>query len=96
MAVEKAAIGEAFNLATGSETRVIDMAEAILDRTGNDAGVEYVGRRDWDGKTRIVGDISKAQQLLGYEPETSFEVGLDTVQDWFETNSDRIEECAEF
>ena len=96
MAVEEEAVGEAFNLATGSETRVIDVAEGILDRTGGDAGVEYVGRREWDGKTRIVGDIEKARRVLSYEPQVSFEEGLDTVADWFETNRERIGACAEF
>ena len=96
MATREAAIGESFNLATGTDTQVIDMAEAIVERTGNEAGLEYHERRTWDNKTRIVGDISKARELLDYEPSVSFEEGLDHVADWFETNRETIHRCAEF
>jgi nucleoside-diphosphate-sugar epimerase len=96
MGVKDAAIGESFNLATGNDTQVIDMAESILDRVDNSVGVEYVDRRDWDNKTRIVGSIEKAQRLLGYEPSVPFEEGIDRVHEWFETNYEQIDSCAEF
>ncbi len=96
MAVVEEAVGEPFNLATGGDTQVIEMAEAISDRVETDAGVEYVGRRKWDNKARIVGSIEKSRRVLGYEPETGFEEGLDEVHDWFEDNWDRIRNCAEF
>jgi nucleoside-diphosphate-sugar epimerase len=96
MAVVDDAIGEAFNLATGSDNEVIEMAEKISERVDNAPGVEYVGRREWDNKARIVGSIEKTQRVLGYEPETSFDEGLDRVHDWFENNWEQIDECAEF
>jgi len=96
MAVVDDAVGEAFNLATSNETEVIEMAEMINERVGNQGNIEYVGRRDWDNKKRIVGSIDKSQTVLGYEPTVDFADGLDRVHDWFETNWDRIDECAEF
>lgn len=96
MAIVDEAVGEPFNLATGRDTQVIEMAEKISERVDNAAGVEYIGRRDWDNKTQIVGSIEKSQRVLGYEPETGFDEGLDRVHDWFETNWDRINEYAEF
>lgn len=96
MAVIDDAVGESFNLATGQDTTVSEMAEAIAARTDNEVGVEYVGRREWDTKERIVGSIDRSSQVLGYEPETSFEEGLDEVQGWFEENWETIDRCAEF
>jgi nucleoside-diphosphate-sugar epimerase len=96
MAVMNDAVGESFNLATGQDTTVSQMAEAIAERTGSDAGVEYVGRREWDTKERIVGSIEKSRRILGYKPETSFVDGLDEVQRWFEENWETIDRCAEF
>jgi UDP-glucose 4-epimerase len=96
MAVVDEAIGEPFNLATGHDTEVIEMAEKIADRVDNAGGVEYVGRRDWDNKAQIVGSIEKSRRVLGYEPQTSFDEGLDRVHDWLEDNWERIDECAEF
>lgn len=96
MAIIDEAIGEAFNLATGQDTQVVEMAEAITDRVEQSAGVEYHDRREWDNKSRIAGSIEKSQRVLGYEPQTSFEAGLDQVHAWFEENWERIDACAEF
>lgn len=94
MAVVEDAIGEAFNLATGTDTEVIEMAQKINERTGNTAGIEYRERRDWDNKSEIVGSIDKSNRVLGYEPSVNFDEGLDRVHDWFEQNMDRIEAAA--
>lgn len=94
MAVVDDAIGEAYNLATGTETKVIEMAKKINERTGNTAGIEYRERRDWDNKPQILGSIEKSSRVLGYEPSVSFDEGLDRVHDWFEQNMDRIEAAA--
>jgi nucleoside-diphosphate-sugar epimerase len=96
MAVIDEARGEAFNLATGSENEVREMAEMITSRVDNSSGIEYTDRREWDNKSRIVGSIEKSQRILGYEPTVSFEEGIDKVQMWFEQNYEHIEDCAEF
>jgi nucleoside-diphosphate-sugar epimerase len=96
MATTDAAIGEAFNLASGTETQVIEMAQQINEVTDNDAGIEYFDRRDWDNKAHIVGDNGKAQRVLNLEFETGFREGLEAVSAWFDENWDRIEANAEF
>jgi UDP-glucose 4-epimerase len=68
------------------EHRVIDMAKMVNQLAGNEAGVIYVERRDWDVKTRLLSSIEKAKRLLGYEPRTSFEDGLKKVHEWFVAN----------
>lgn len=94
MAVVDNAIGEAFNLATGKDTQVVEMAKKINERVGNEAGIEFRERREWDNKPQIVGSIEKSQRILGYEPTVSFDEGLDRVHHWFEENMDRIENAA--
>jgi UDP-glucuronate 4-epimerase len=32
---------------------------------------------------RTCADVSKAQRLLGYDPQTSFKVGLKAFVDWY-------------
>jgi len=44
----------------------------------------------------LCSSIDKAQDLLDYEPEYSFEEGLDMVHEWFEEEWDKIDEYAEF
>lgn len=90
------AAGESFNLGSGTETRVIDLAEMINRKTGNPAGVRHIPRRRWDHKDRLLASTAKAEKLFGYRPQTGFEAGLDAVIAWFRENWDRIEEAADF
>jgi UDP-glucose 4-epimerase len=90
------AIGEEFNLASGRETRIIDLAQAINEITGNSAGVRLVPRRAWDTKSRILAAVDKAKGLFGYEPRTSFQDGLVETVRWFREHWPEIEGSARF
>jgi len=96
MGIEEKAIGEAINLGSGKEHKVIEMANIINKLTGNKAGIKYVERRKWDVKKRLCSSIEKAKRILGYEPKTSFEEGLEKVHKWFEENWENIKNNAKF
>jgi nucleoside-diphosphate-sugar epimerase len=95
-AVKEEAIGEAINLGSGTETRVIDMAHEVNRLTGNSLGVMYIQRRDWDEKTRLISSIDKAKRILDYHPQTTFNEGLKHVHEWFVENWDDIVRSAHF
>lgn len=90
------AVGDAFNLASEIETRVIDVANLVNEITGNHSGVEFVGRRDWDKITRRRASIEKARKILGYEPKTTVKEGIKRTYRWIVENRDRIEASARF
>ena len=92
----ESAIGEEFNLASGKETRIIDLAEMINDATDNPGGIRYTERRKWDTKDRLLASIDRAGDLIGYEPNTPFEVGLDQTVQWFRAHWGEIETSARF
>jgi nucleoside-diphosphate-sugar epimerase len=92
----ESAIGEEFNLASGKETRIIDLAKMINDATDNPGGIRYTERRKWDTKDRLLASIDRAGELIGYEPNTPFEVGLDQTVAWFRDHWDEIEASARF
>ena len=92
----ESAIGQEFNLASGKETRIIDLAHMINEATGNKAGIRFAQRRKWDTKSRLLASIDKARQLIGYEPHTPFEVGLQHTIEWFRNHWDQIEASAHF
>ena len=96
MGVRKEAIGETFNLGTGKDQRVIDMADAVNALTDNPAAIKYIPRRDWDVKTHLLSCITKAENKLGYKPMMKFETGLKHTHQWFVDNWDNIEKSAEF
>ena len=89
-------VGEAFNLASETETKVIDVANTINDIVGNNNGVEYGRRRSWDKIVKRRASIEKARTYLGYEPKTEIKEGIQKIVDWFLENRDRIEESARF
>lgn len=96
MGIKEKAIGEAINLGSGKETRVIDMANTVNTLTNNEKGIKYVERRNWDAKHRLLSSIDKAQEILGYKPQTEFNDGLKKVHRWLTENWANIEKSAEF
>jgi len=96
MGVIEEAVGEAINLASGAETRIIDLANWINEITGNKAGIIYKERRDWDKAIRRKASIEKARKILGYEPKTDMKTGLRKVYEWFKENWENIEKSVKF
>ena len=92
----KSAIGQEFNLASGVETKLSDLAAMINGSVGNTAGTKFVQRRKWDTKSRLLADICKARDLVGYEPKTTFSQGLQQTVSWFRKKWDKIESSASF
>lgn len=96
MGIEEEAIGEAFNLGSGVDHQVIEMATIVNQLTNNKAAVTFKERRDWDVKTKLLSCVDKANRVLGYKPQMKFEDGLKNVHSWFEENWENIEKSAEF
>jgi UDP-glucose 4-epimerase len=90
------AVGNAFNLASETETKVKDIAAMVNEITGNDKGMEMVPRRDWDKIVRRRASIAKARKVLGYQPRTAMQDGMKKVYDWITENKSRIEVSARF
>jgi len=94
--VVKEAVGEAVNLASETETRVIDLADWIIELTGNETKIVFGPRRDWDKVVKRRASIEKARKILGYEPKTNIRTGLKRTYKWVLENADKIERVAEF
>jgi len=90
------AVGEAFNLASETETKVIDIANMINELTGNHNGVEFVSRRDWDKITRRRASIEKARKVLGYAPKMKMKEGIKRTYDWIVENREQIGTSVKF
>jgi len=92
----ESAIGQEFNLASGKETKIIDLANMVNKAVGNTAGVKTAQKRKWDTKSRLLASVERAHKLVGYIPKTSFEDGLMKAIAWFKENWDKIENAASF
>lgn len=90
------AIGAEMNIASAREIEIVQLAETINKLTNNSSGLVFTDRRKWDTKSRLLASIDKAKELLGYNPQTTFEDGLQQTIQWFRDNWDLINQDAEF
>ena len=90
------AIGQEMNIASGSEIKILALAERINELTGNKAGIVPAEPRVWDTKKRLLACVDRAKELIGYEPKTKFEQGLESTINWFREHWDEIQRDAEF
>jgi nucleoside-diphosphate-sugar epimerase len=88
-----AATGEAFNLGTGIQTRVRDLADAILRATGSASEIQFGPRRSWDHSLRRQADIGKAREVLGLAPSVRLDQGIAETVAWFREERSRIEDA---
>ena len=79
------AAGEAFNIAYGGREYLIDIYYTLTKSLGKDIEPNFGPDRKGDIKHSNA-DISKAQQLLGYDPEYDFAKGLNEAIEWYKNN----------
>ena len=90
------AVGEPINLASGEETRIIDLAKLVNRLTGNSKGTVFREKRNWDKSTRRRASIDKAQKLIDYHPSGKLEAGVGLTVKWFRENWEHIQTDADF
>jgi UDP-glucose 4-epimerase len=71
-----------FNLEGPREVAIIELAEAVTARIARNGGIERTEGRSGDYQGRIV-SRERARTVLGWEPTTAFEDGLDKTLEWF-------------
>jgi UDP-glucose 4-epimerase len=76
------ALGEVFNVGTGMETRVNDLAAILVRITGSDQTPVHKDRRDVDNIRRRVVNIEKTRRALRWVPEVTLELGLKRTVAW--------------
>src|SRR2546426_556839 len=82
------AVGREMNIASGTETRILDMAERVNELCGNSGGIVRAEPRVWDTKKRLLASIERAREILGYEPAMDFDEGLQHTLQWFRDHSE--------
>lgn len=93
LAATKGRPGDVYNLASGRETSIRDLAFEINALTCNAAPVEMLPGRPWDRSGRRFGDPSKARELLGFEAAVSLQSGLELAIAWTRSHLVDIERC---
>ena len=79
------AAGEAFNIAYGGREYLLDIYYGLTKALGVDKEPNFGPDRPGDIKHSNA-DISKAKELLGYDPDWSFERGIKAAIEWYKEN----------
>jgi UDP-glucose 4-epimerase len=85
--------GDVYNLASGVETSIIELATLINQLTGNPAAIEYLGARPWDRSGKRFGSPEKAKREIGFQSRVLLSDGLSTTVEWTRNNLQRIDRC---
>lgn len=87
------AAGEVYNLGTGRETAILDLARLINAATGSDSLLDLVPPREWDSSVRRYGSTAKAEAQLGFRAVVDPEAGVGRTVDWTRENLPRIDDA---
>jgi len=87
--MESSLTDRVFNVATGVETSLGELAESLLEVMGrSDLQVEYGPERSVNKVSRRLADTSAARRELGFDAEVGLLEGLSRLVAWWEAQRD--------
>ncbi len=84
--------GDVYNIASGVETMIADLADIINKYAENNAGVEILPKRNWDNSGKRFASINKAEAKLGFKAEVILNDGIKQTIEWTRLNMTIIEQ----
>jgi len=90
----EAAVGKTFNLGSGREIRIGDLAQLIAQLAEKPIRIEQDEERVRTGTSevdRLLADNTAAQQVLGWTPAVSLEEGLRKTLDWMKMHLEKYQ-----
>ena len=86
LVLERGRIGETYNVGSGVEASIEELADRILELTGKTADLKTIVPDRPGHDRRYLLDSSKLRRELGWEPEVDFGLGLAATIDWYAAN----------
>jgi UDP-glucose 4-epimerase len=83
LAASAEATDEVFNIGSGTETSLLELAHALLRAMGSDLSPEFGPPRGVNAVHRRLADVSRATDRLGWKAETSLDDGLRQLVAWW-------------
>jgi UDP-glucose 4-epimerase len=82
---------EVFNIASGTETSLNDLALSLAKVMGSDLKPEYGPERKVNPVQRRIADVSKARELIDFTTNVSLEAGLEKLVSWWRSQKQEQE-----
>jgi UDP-glucose 4-epimerase len=86
----KGVVGGVYNLATGKETSILELATLINEYTGNTTPLDLRPARDWDRSGKRFASTEKSERELEFVAQVSVREGIRRTVDWTKANIDLI------
>ena len=83
----KGVVGDVYNLASGRETTILELAELINEFTGNKTPLDLLPARDWDRSGKRFASTKKANAELGFCATVDIREGIKRTVDWMRRNA---------
>ncbi len=81
---------EIFNVASGVETSLIDLAQALMRVMGREMAPEFGPPRGVNAVPRRLADTTKAEQMLGFKASVDLDDGLRRLVSWWRANREHV------
>ena len=88
LVLEADKLGETYNVGSGIEASIDEIADLVLELTGKPESLKTIVPDRPGHDRRYLLDSSKLRSELGWEPEISWEVGLRETVEWYAGNRD--------
>ncbi len=94
LAAQSDASDVVFNVASGTETSLLQLAEKLLAVMNSDLDVEFGPERSVNKVPRRLADTSAARDRLGFESEVSVDEGLRRLVQWWKAEREPAQAAA--
>jgi nucleoside-diphosphate-sugar epimerase len=84
--------GGVYNLATGRETSILELAKLIDEFTGNKTPLDLRPARDWDRSGKRFASTEKSERELGFTAQINVREGVRRTVEWTKANADLIQQ----
>jgi dTDP-glucose 4,6-dehydratase len=86
LVVERGTVGETYNVGSGIERSIEEIADLVLELTGKPEALKSIVPDRPGHDRRYLLDSSKLRRQLGWKPDVDFEEGLRRTVDWYREN----------
>jgi UDP-glucose 4-epimerase len=83
LAAESDCTDQAFNIGSGTETSLLELAQALQGVMASPVPPEFGPPRGVNAVTRRLADVSAAREVLGWKSDVTLEEGLRRLVDWW-------------
>jgi UDP-glucose 4-epimerase len=77
---------DTYNLAYGEGTTILHLAERMKELLNSNSELDIGSARTGE-VTHYIADISKVKRVLGYDPQTPFDRGIEKAVEWYRANT---------